>query len=346
MINATLHASYPPSLPGHICDWNVTSATGEPPDSLECSQWLESLPSRIETVSVLNHLVFQHIIKALIIVWMVGLWCRLTRSLAAYQQDVNESNVRFMLDTGVALLVCLLAMNERLKSFVAVVAYWAVMCGGWVDALAMVLVFALAFNKCMLAGICLSFAYNSWAFLQSRIPWTNSELPNFGEFFSGLRPVEERGRRQGSCDEVKEDECLICWSSDDGLPLRLPCRPDHLVCTDCIIRLYGSGQNQCPLCRLPLFTLFTIKEGAAELCGFITACFGANLPIGPIFIALNCYKAWWYWTMVAIFLAVPVMLMTWYLFKLPHGVNMDDLDNWVVETFGGGHAHFALLFAC
>jgi hypothetical protein len=171
MTNVTLHASYPPTLPGHICDWTVTSVTGEPPDSLEYSQWLKSLPSRIETVSVLNHLVLQHIIKALIVLWMAGLWRRLTKSLASYQQDENESKVRFMLDTGVALLVYLLARNERLKSCVAVVAYWAVMCGGWPYAFAMLPVFALAFNNCMVAGICLSFAYNTWALLESTIPW-------------------------------------------------------------------------------------------------------------------------------------------------------------------------------
>jgi hypothetical protein len=39
MINVTLHASYPPTLPGHICDWTVTKVTGEPPVSPEYSQW-------------------------------------------------------------------------------------------------------------------------------------------------------------------------------------------------------------------------------------------------------------------------------------------------------------------
>jgi hypothetical protein len=109
-VNVTLHASYPPTLSGHICDWTVTSVTSGPPDSLEYSQWLGSLPSRVQTVSMLNAVVFHHVIKALIALWIVGLWCRVRRSLATYQQ--SEALARLMLDTGVALAVFLLARNE------------------------------------------------------------------------------------------------------------------------------------------------------------------------------------------------------------------------------------------
>jgi hypothetical protein len=194
-------------------------------------------------------------------------------------------------------------------------------------------------------GHMLSFAYNTWALLESTIPWTytNSGLPNFENFLAGLRPVKKRGRRQGRRAEEKEHECLICWSDDAGLPLRLPCRPDHLVCAHCIIRLHNSGQNQCPFCRLPLYT---IHGGAAKLCGFIIACFGAGCPIGPVFIALNCYKEWWYWTIAAIFLTVPVMLSMWYLFTVPRVADVGHLAHWLDEPVGSGVAIFAVLFAC
>lgn len=54
--NVTLHATFPPTLPGHLRDWTVTSTVGVLPDvdPLEYAQWFEKLPERIETVSILN----------------------------------------------------------------------------------------------------------------------------------------------------------------------------------------------------------------------------------------------------------------------------------------------------
>jgi hypothetical protein len=69
-----LHASYPPTHPDRLCDWTVTSVTGElPPDTLAYSEWFASLPSRIETVSILNTLAFEYLAIALIVVWAMGL---------------------------------------------------------------------------------------------------------------------------------------------------------------------------------------------------------------------------------------------------------------------------------
>ena len=346
MINVTLHASYPPALPGHICDWAVTSVTGEPPDSPQYSQWLESLPSRIETVSVLNTMAFQNIVKSLVALWMVGLWCRLRRSFAVHQQ--GETRVTIMLDAGVALAVFLLARNEMLKSCIAVLAYWAVLCGEQPGALAMVLVFALAFNGCMVAGISLSFAYNAWAVLLFKVPWAyaTSRLPAFETFLASLRPVKKKGRGQGRHAGAKEHECLICWTSDGGLPLRLPCRRDHLVCTECVIRLHASGQNQCPFCRLPLYT---IQSGMKELCAAAMACFAAGCSIGPIVAALTCYKESSFWATVvillAIFITAPIVLNLWQLFMIPPTANDDHLENWLVHMLMR-HAFLALSFAC
>ena len=65
-----LHASYPPTHPGRLCDWTVTSATGElPADAQAYSEWFASLPSRIETVSILNILAFEHLVNVLVVVW-------------------------------------------------------------------------------------------------------------------------------------------------------------------------------------------------------------------------------------------------------------------------------------
>jgi hypothetical protein len=207
-VNVTIHASYPPTIPGHICDWTVTSVIGEPPNSLEFSQWLGSLPSRIETVSVLNTIAFGYIVKALVALWVVGSWCRFRRGLATYQQG----EARLMLDAGVALAVYLLARNEMLKTCIAVVAYWTIMCGEWPDALAMVLVFALALNNCMVAGTSLTFAYNTWAVFLFKVPWAHktSELPAFKPFLASLRRVKKKGRRQSRHADNNEHQCMIC----------------------------------------------------------------------------------------------------------------------------------------
>jgi hypothetical protein len=67
--NVTLHACFPPTLPGRLCDWTVTSVIGElsDVDPAEYSQWFETLPERIETVSILNTLLFHHIAKVLVL---------------------------------------------------------------------------------------------------------------------------------------------------------------------------------------------------------------------------------------------------------------------------------------
>jgi hypothetical protein len=181
---------------------------GEPPNSLEFSQWLGSLPSRIETVSVLNTIAFGYIVKALVALWVVGSWCRFRRGLATYQQG----EARLMLDAGVALAVYLLARNEMLKTCIAVVAYWTIMCGEWPDALAMVLVFALALNNCMVAGTSLTFAYNTWAVFLFKVPWAHktSELPAFKPFLASLRRVKKKGRRQSRHADNNEHQCMIC----------------------------------------------------------------------------------------------------------------------------------------
>ena len=76
--NVTLHATFPPKLPGRLYDWTVTSIVGELPDvdPAEYARWFEGLPERIETISILNTLLFQHLVKVLLLVWILALWCR------------------------------------------------------------------------------------------------------------------------------------------------------------------------------------------------------------------------------------------------------------------------------
>ena len=78
----TLKASYPPTLPHHLCDWTVTTVTGGAVtggvsvDTLEYAWEFDSLPFRIETISMLDTLVFQYLMNALIVIWLLGLCLR------------------------------------------------------------------------------------------------------------------------------------------------------------------------------------------------------------------------------------------------------------------------------
>lgn len=202
-INVTLHPSYPPALPSHICDWIVTSVTvdGIPPNmiSAEYTQWLEGLPARIETFSVMNNLEFQQIIKALIMVWMVGLWLR-SRRFGAYLRD--KSNMRLMFDIGVASLVCFLAMHKSLKRCILVIVCWATTLEEGPSCVVVPLAFGLAFSNCMVAAICITVAYNSTAVLVLMAPWEEdaqwvSHLHRFPRKPAPRGEIEERRARRG-----------------------------------------------------------------------------------------------------------------------------------------------------
>jgi len=74
--NVTIHAVFPPTVPGRLCDWTVTSIVGGLPDvdPLEYAQWFEKLPERIETVSILNTALFPHVLSVLVMLWMLSQW--------------------------------------------------------------------------------------------------------------------------------------------------------------------------------------------------------------------------------------------------------------------------------
>jgi hypothetical protein len=350
-INVTLHPSYPPTLPGHICDWTVTSVTAEGKShdmvSAEYTQWLERLPGRMETFSVLNNLAFQHIIKALIVVWMVGLWCRSRKSPRAYRRD--KSNLRLTLDISVATVVHLLVMMGQLNGGIAALAFWASVLDQQLCYVAMLLAFGLAYCNCVVAGICISVAYASWAVFLLMAPWkkTHSGLPTYAAFRSSLRRVE-KPNKQGCAVEEEEEECIVCRSSDE-LPRRLPCWETHTVCDECLDRLRDSMHSQFPLCRFRLYTMEPAVPAVGGPSDFAFACFAASCAIGAIFFALACYKQRLFWMLVAAsllqYITRPIMLEVGQLLGRPH-----TMDNFNPEVWLRGmlmrHAVPAVLCAC
>ena len=151
--NVTLHATFPPKLPGRLYDWTVTSIVGELPDvdPAEYARWFEGLPERIETISILNTLLFQHLVKVLLLVWILALWYRLQNvRCRAAAHDRIQVRERYLVDAGFAAAGLLLASNGWLKSCVLLLACWATFYEAPVDAAGMLLVFfAFVFGRDM-----------------------------------------------------------------------------------------------------------------------------------------------------------------------------------------------------
>jgi hypothetical protein len=222
------------------------TADGKPPNivSAEYTQWLEGLPARIETFSVMNTLAFPDIIKALIVVWMVGIWCG-TRRFDTYRREKSGLNFKFIFDIGVASLVCFLAMHESLKRCIFVIVWWAAILSQGPAFNALMLALGLAFSNCMVAAICITTTYTSLAVLLLMAPWrkTRSGFPTYAAFRASLRRVE-KSKKEGRAGE-EEEECIVCQSSDELL-LRLPCWETHMVCDECLDCLHDANQSRCP----------------------------------------------------------------------------------------------------
>jgi hypothetical protein len=346
-----LHASYPPTHPGRLCDWTVTSATGElPADTQAYSEWFASLPSRIETVSILNTLAFEHLMNVLVVVWALGLALRAGRFPIRRAIDDSEKTwlktLGRLMDNVTALAGFITTASMSLKSSVALIAFWAALGGGFLDSAGMLVVFALVFHNQMVLGIGLSVAYYTWAAHLRRLPWrdtaTGGRLPNYENFLANLRPVDYAARKQESVEEEQEDgDCLVCWSSDE-VALELPCKRNHLICPDCLARLHESHRYQCPICRLPLYTMKNIKTMLLEL---IIASLGAIFALALIETALAIYKGTYLYLAIYISLAAPFQTIMWRHYRISSAASEGYLASWQTRTLAF-HAFMLVAFAC
>jgi hypothetical protein len=233
-----------------------------------------------------------------------------------------------------------------LKGSVALFAFWAALGGGLLDSAGMLLVFALVFNNQMLPGICLSLAYVTWAASLSRLHWRHTvatgRLPDYKDFLASLRPMDDTARKQKPVGEEQDDRnCMVCWSSDD-VPLELPCKRNHLICSDCLARLHESHRHQCPICRLPLYTMLNIKTKLLEL---IIATLGAIFALTAIDIALAIYKGSYQdVAMVILCTALPTLIEVRY-FEFSSAASEGYLASWQTWTLAS-HAFNLAVFAC
>jgi hypothetical protein len=311
--NVTLYASYPPSLPQHLCDWRIYSAVGEvpEPDLVKYSQWFDGLPERIETFSILDNWGIQHLVMllvTLILVW--GLWCRTLR--VRHADGERGSTVReWALGAGLASTGVLYA-DGKLMSCAAVVAICALWSGLVLDGLAISMGFFLVSNARMVAALGLSVAYSRWAALRSDVHrGAIRKLPSYREFLADLRPVEQTSKqtstREADESEDETEHCLICWSSDE-LPQKLPCKGKHSICMKCLTRLHVAARNQCPFCRLSLYRDHVPRTALYEV---LVACHGAMTTFDVISVALKIYQGSYIRAAVDIFSILLIRRITW-----------------------------------
>jgi hypothetical protein len=226
-----------------------------------------------------------------------------------------------MTDAGLVVAGLVFARNGNLKDLVELVAVWTCACGGYPDAVTIFAVSALVSNKKMLAAIGLSLAYAACVALPLNAYWrTVREMPYFADFVAGLQRPEyglgeqEQARAAADEGEGEGEHCLICWSTDD-LPKYLPCKGKHLLCIDCLFRLYALDRNQCPFCRLALYRMPSYTIVCYML---LIACLGATCALNVVNIALKVYKGAYYRVAFDVLVVLPLRWLTWVWFKPSH----------------------------
>ena len=159
----------------------------------------------------------------------------------------------------------------------------------------------------------LAFAFTASALTWSKLPDTTSKtagsLPSFNKFMrtlpdAQLQPITVPPATEDTPNDVVAEEptCIVCWSSSVP-PKVLPCT--HLICTDCLANIKASTQNNCPLCRLPLFTrsnalMISVYRGIASL-------WNADFLVRTLAVTLQIYKGE-IWTRTLLY---DVMWLSW-----------------------------------
>lgn len=272
-----LQADEPPPFPPRAKHWVVSSTTGILPriDPKDHAAFLETLPGRIVTVSMLHHLYCYHIMTVLLIIWVYALCCRSLR-LRHGVTRLYALGSSFLM-----LLVLCFAYAGWLRSCVLAVATTAALCGDLLDAMGLLAVLALAHEGWTTTAITLTVAYAVWA-KDSR---NTCHLPEFATFLAGLRPLPPAPEVS---EEDEDDGYLVCWSSEEAL-LQLPCREGHSVCRDCLLRMYDADKYRCPFCRKELF-IYKSKSFRHCLRYIITTANVLRFTLHSMLLTLLLYK--------------------------------------------------------
>jgi hypothetical protein len=262
-----------PSSPGAA--WTVNHVWGGDGTDTFAKQ-LQDILNRTETYSILNTLLYRHIVAALVVVWSVMLWWKL-----------RSADARFSWPDALAVVMCVASVLWRdvvlaigvTAGYVA----WAV----------------LADRPWNGKGGLPSFE----AFVEGLEPAENEDEQSSGEEGAdphAIAPAAEPGAeaeaarltnieaKLGLPEKKPQEDCVVCWASDET-PLKLPC--SHLVCYDCLLRLKDANRYSCPFCRRPLYIPSTTKITLFQL---VAASSGAQLALALILTALRIARGQ-YW---------------------------------------------------
>lgn len=277
------------------------------------SQWFDSLPGRIQTVSVLNTKGCQDLgglLLTFVSIWV--LYCRVLKVSRAIG-DKRLTRIKWALGAG---LILVLAWTENFGFCVVVFAYCLLGFGGVLDGLAMIVAFGLGSeNREMVAVLGLAVAYASRATLWFYALSKNvRKLPDYKEFLAALRPVDRRSKQARTTDanedfDENERGCLVCWCSD-VIRQQLPCPGKNQICLECLHRLHAAATYQCPFCCLPLYSNRTHTYNAAcYRLMFVSLC--ATSAFNIVGIALKLYQGAYIRAATDIFVVLPFRWVTW-----------------------------------
>jgi hypothetical protein len=226
---------------------------------------------------MLHHLYRQHIMTALLLVWIYAVCCRLL-------QPRHGRRLQALHNSCLILLVLCFAYAHWLSFCVVAVAITVTRHGGLFDSLGLLAALTLAHEGWIIAAIALTVVYTVWAINSSKL----YRQPDFATFLVRLRPSPPAPK---TSEEDEDRGCLICWSSEE-IPLQLPCHKDHRFCKDCLSRLYNADKYCCPFC---LKSLFRFKSGSYRSClrYIITTNFILRLTFRSIVLALQLYKGYY-----------------------------------------------------
>lgn len=248
--------------------WFVSSTEGSLPaiSPKENELYLESLPDRIATVSMLHHSLSRLIIASLLLAWTFALSYRLRRI---------DSKMKQLILCVAVLIILLCAWFDWLGGYAFVLAAYYAWDVSNSDALAVLLAFVLARGGWIITAIGLTAAHTTGAMTASV---TDPLLPFYDAFIAKLRPAPPT-------------TCPSCWSTANT-PLRMPCHRNHVFCQQCLSRWHANGENFCPHCFKTLYVISRFRECKALFRYYIVTNLIAAAAFSFPTLALQLYKGY------------------------------------------------------
>ena len=265
---------------GSSSGWTVNKVWGaESDNSNDFAKRLQDTLNRTETFSILDTLLYRHIVAFLAMVWSVMLWRKL-RS--------NGMKVEWV--DGLAVVLCAAGVLWRRDVVLAIgvtagYVAWAMLAAKERNEMG-----GLPGFETFAQGLKPADEDQDRAGCEGAEPVAPSAHPASATEAALLTKLEAN---LGLPSKKPREHCIVCWSSssssedededeNEETSLKLPC--SHLVCTSCLTRLKEANKNTCPFCRRPLYTLSATKTILFQL---VSATSGAQPALALVLAALH-----------------------------------------------------------